>query len=814
MKSIYILITLILSTLNFYSQNFKGKIMDKSGQPLYGSSVYIKEINQGLVCNEDGFFQTTLAPGNYQVEYKCLGFKSIEKSIFIIVDKVLSVEVTLEEKPFALGEVTVSNREDPAYSIMRKAIHKAPFYANAIKQYTAEVYIKGNAELLNVGSLVDNFAKKAEGIKLSEFKNQVFVQESFNEIQFTAPDKYKQTVKAFSSSIPDNMNSTDAMGITLGSLYNPKMSSYVSPLNPNAFSYYRFRYEGFYEENGLTINKIKVEPKLKDPILLNGYIYIADNSWHITSAELKSNVYGAKQIYTITYQELGADIYLPITYIIESDVNIFGIQATLNYYASLKYTDIKFNNNAINKLENNIRIKKRNLEIKKDALYTRIADSLATKRDADYWAKIRVIPLDKREITSFSKKDSIQHRLDSARKEHSDSKFSFSHILDGGRIGSDSSSVAIYYEGLFHATPEYNFVDGLWLGQKFSIKSKLDKHTSLEISPYAYYTSARKKLIYGGDLHLSYAPMLQGKLEISAGSLSKDFNTKGIHIFNNAASSILTGKNYNHFYQKDYVSISNSIDISNGIKLSTSMEIAKRSGLSNNTNWTLGKKSNIVPNIFPDDISYLTAYSLRIDYTPNAYYSVKDGAKQYEDFVAPTFFFGYKEAFSSWQTNNARYRMFNIGLHQNIKLSEFSYMDYYVEGGGFIGNKTNIHFSDFQHFNTSNVTINFKSPFSSFMLLDNYTASTNKYWIQNQYNYNSQYLLLKRLPFLQGKMFTESLHLKNLYTPDIKLYTEVGYSINLMKLLSAGIFTSFKKGKYQDFGFRLLFDLDASRKAF
>ena len=100
------------------------------------------------------------------------------------------------------------------------------------------------------------------------------------------------------------------------------------------------------------------------------------------------------------------------------------------------------------------------------------------------------------------------------------------------------------------------------------------------------------------------------------------------------------------------------------------------------------------------------------------------------------------------------------------------------------------------------------------MLLDNYAASTNKHWLKGEFNYDSNYLLLKRLPFLQGKMFTESLHLKNLYTPDMKLYSEIGYSINITRLLNFGTFVSFRKAEYQDFGIRIMFDLEKSKKLF
>lgn len=809
MKYITLLILNLILSTQIYTQNFKGRITDTTGEALYGSTIYIKDINQGLVCNEDGYYQTTLSPGNYRIEYKCLGFKREERKIQIKPGETTTLDITLTENPFTLAEVIVSNQEDPAYPIMRKAIEKAPLYAGAAKEYTADVYIKVNAELLKVSSFIDKMAKKEEGIKLSDFKEQVFMQESFNEIQFTTPDKYKQTVKAFSSSIPDNLDSKDAMGLLNSSLYMPKVGGYISPLNPKAFSYYKFRYEGFSEENGTTVNKIKVEPKLKDPVLFDGFIYIADNTWHIYSAELNTNAYGVKQAYTVSFQELSANTYLPITYLIASDISILGINATMNYYASLTYTDIKVNEDIVKELAEK-KPKKREFEIQRwDSLYSVTSDSLATKRDSAYWTKIRVVPLEEREIATLVRKDSIQQHLDSARKKHDNPGFSLESILNGGRFGSDSSKVTVRYEGLLGgALKEFNFVDGWWLGQKFDISTKIGKHNRLDVSPYLYYTLSRKRLLGGGDINLSYAPMHLGKLKISAGSVSEDFNPDGIHRFNNFSSSLIYGKNYNFYYQKDYISVFNDIDLANGLKLTTGAEIARRRGLQNSTDYTWGKKKEIKPNIFPDERFDKTAAYLGLDYTPYAYYVINDGAKSYVKYTSPTFYIMYSRGFSSWQTNNSKYQKLSGGLYQNIKLSEFSNLDYGLEGGGFIGNNGKMHFADYQHFNTSNVTVNLKSPFTSFMLLDNYTASTNRYWIRSNINYESKYILLKRLPFLQGKMFNESLHLKNMYTPDMKLYTEAGYSLNFTKLLNLGAFVSFRKAKYQDFGIRILFDIE------
>ena len=786
------------------AQNFKGSMKAQNGEPIVGGTIYIQNTNQGLLCNEDGAFQTTLPVGTYKISFKCLGYKTKEKDVIIPRDEIVSIDVILIENPFELPQVEISSKEDPAYEIMRKAIAKAPIYAKAVDGYVADVYIKGNMELLKMPKIYDKLSQSEDGFKISELKGQAFVQESYNVIEYTSPDQYKQTVKAFSSSFPDNSSSQDAFGLINGSLYNPTLNGVISPLNEKSFSYYRFRYEGFSEEDGLTINKIKIIPKVKDPSLFEGYIYIADDTWHVSLAELISNVFFVKQNVQITYQSLAANVYLPVTYLMNIDMTAMGASMTFDYYTSLKYSDIKVKKEPeiAGKL---IKERERKLELKWDENYKIESDSLATKRDSTYWKHIRVVPLSEKEIVSYIKKDSIQQHIDSMRSRHHNSKFSWGSILTGGQVGGDSTKIVFQYSGLLKAFPEYNYVDGLWAGQRFKLTINQDSARRLSFSPYLYYTISRKKFIKGIDIAWDYAPKRLGKLNISIGSRSEDFNLNGLDRLNSALYTLISGRNKSFFYQRDFVSIENKIELTNGLLLKTSFDISKRSGLKNYSDYTWGSRKKIRENIFPNDRFDRTAYSIQLSYSPYTYYRIINGRKDNVRVTSPTFWIGYSEGFSSWQKNNSQYRKVDIGIKQSIKLGYFSRFEYLANAGKFFSR--NIHFADYQHFNTSNALVSFKIPFESYMLLDNYAASTNDYWLQGHINYTNRYLLLKRLPFLQGKMFTENLHLKTLYTPEYRLYTEVGYSIDLMRQLNLGTFVSFRKDHYEAFGVRASINL-------
>jgi len=802
------LLVVLFPVLESRGQNFQGKITDSTGQPIYGSTVFIKEANQGLACNEDGEFQITIPPGSYTVEYRCLGYESLEEKVLLKKNEVVKRPIILSEKVFELAQITITNKEDPAYEIMRKAIAKAPYYQNKVESYKAEAYIKGNMELTKVSGFVEKMAKLEEGISISDFKNKTFVQESYSEVEFIAPDNYKQVVKAFSSTIPNNFDPKDAMRIIQTSLYSPVSSGgLVSPLNPKAFSYYRFRYEGFSEDNGHTVNKIKIIPKLKDSQFYSGYIYIADQTWDIRSAEVSVSMSGMRQDITISYNEVILGFYMPTAYNTTAILNIMGIGGELNYISSIKYLNIKENTSDVNYVKEEKK-KKKSLEIKHNEKYTLENDSLATKQDSLYWSVIRNTPLNEKEIASYARKDSMQQYVDSINLKYTNSKFEISDILMGGKIGGDSTLLSFKFDGLIKCMPEYNYVDGFWLGQKFEVGTRWGTYNRLTFSPQLYYTTARKDIIWKNDIRLKYNSMRLGEMSVSVGDFSADYNPIENNRFDNTLNTLFYGKNVSMLYRKKYVSVSNSVDMANGLRLFTGFEVAKRSGLENNTEYNFfNAKSKIVPNIYIPGSFDLTEYKLGLTYTPRHYYVVYKGRKYYSRAASPTFYAIYSEGFSSWQTNNSRYRKLNGGLHHTIKTDIFSTLKYDVSGGSFLGSKSRVSFPDFHHFNATDMFFITRDPNKMFMLLDRYEASTNDYWVEAHLNYNSKYILLKRLPFLQGKMFKEQLQLRYLYTPNKKNYNEIGYSIDMLGAINVGVNCSFEKMKYEAFGVRMLLNL-------
>ncbi len=814
MKHYYICLFLLFTFHHpLISQNFTGKVIEANQEPVSGTTVYIKEIRQGLICNAGGEFQTTLPDGKYHCTFSCLGYETQEQTVEIKSGTApLNITIVLETKQFELQEVVVSNKEDPAYAIMRKAIEKAPYHAGVVKEYTCEAYVKGSGKSIHIPKLIENLAKK-DGEDISIYKDKLFLQESFSEVKFTAPDHYERVVKAFSSSMPNDSVPEEAFGVATNSLYNPEYGYRVSPLNPKAFSYYKFQYEGFEETGGSTINKIKVTPKLKDSRFVEGYIYIADNSWDIRYAELTLNSVGSSYQTKTSYQEVSEDIFLPVSFSSSGDISIFGIKLHIDYLVSLKYSGIVLNDSLINSgtskkdSEKKKQKEKKSLEIKPEDKFKTTSDSLAAKRDSLYWTDIRNIALNDEEIRSYARKDTLKAKADSIRQKELHPKFHWTDILLGGRTGGDSSKVTFKYGGITGgALCEYNFVDGWWLGQTVEIGIRRKTNSWWKIKPMAYWALSRKTLLWSLDTELSYAPDKLGKFSISMGSVSEDYSDKsGMLRIENALYSLLAGINDAKLYQKDYIQLSNEIDLANGFKSEIFTEMSKRWSIPNHTTYSFfGDEKDARPNRPPyngdlnGQYEMLLRCGVQFSYTPEYYYKMENGKKEYVRSRFPRFDVSFQSGIPVNQNYSEFYRM-EIGIHQNIRKGLFDRFFYYVNAGTFL-NKNPFNYIDYKHFNSANQLVTGKMFESSFSLLPYYTYSTPDQWVQAFTSYNTDYLVLKRLPFLQGKLFSESLYGKYLFTPQKKHYTEWGYGVGIPGFGNIAVFAGFDRFDYNSWG--------------
>ena len=96
-------------------ENFtiSGYIKDASnGETLIGATVYVQEIDGGVVSNVYGFYSITLPAGNYNVEYRYIGFENQQATIDLTQN--VRRDIELGESSELLEEVVVTAEKEDA----------------------------------------------------------------------------------------------------------------------------------------------------------------------------------------------------------------------------------------------------------------------------------------------------------------------------------------------------------------------------------------------------------------------------------------------------------------------------------------------------------------------------------------------------------------------------------------------------------------------------------------------------------------------------------------------------------------------------
>ena len=462
MKKRYLFtVLLFILFINGFAQSnsgVKGTIKTKSGQPLPFAAIAVKGTEIGTISNEEGKYQLDLKPGYYEVVFQYLGFKTGMKG-FTIENKMETFDLTMEEQALNLGEVRIGSKdEDPAYTIMRRAIAKSRYHFLQVDSYTAKAYSKSSFVItdLPLEFLYKKELKEVE--KESNFKKGVpILNESVSEVTFKQPNTYKQKVIAARNSQDKNFANANAYFLT--SFYQPEVVKAVSPLSPRAFGYYKFEYLGAFRENGIEVNKIKVIPRSYGEGVYKGIIHIIEGEWSIYSLDLQTVNTGfnidIKQVYSPVQ-----NVWMPINQQFHVQGGIYGIKGKGDLVISQTFSKlsvnpafqpdivvldpkkekteankVKLTNREIKsqKLEDvvskqkefsakNLRklmkeYEKQDLKAKEekgediDLNFTRndstTVDSMASKRSMAFWDSIRTVPLTTAELKSYTRLDSI-----------------------------------------------------------------------------------------------------------------------------------------------------------------------------------------------------------------------------------------------------------------------------------------------------------------------------------------------------------------------------------------------------------------------
>ncbi len=379
-------------------------------------------------------------------------------------------------------------------------------------------------------------------------------------------------------------------------------------------------------------------------------------------------------------------------------------------------------------------------------------------------------------------------------------------LVNGLRYYNTDSTFSVGSVGLWTVLPEYNFVDGFWIGHTLESEYIFKNQTSLEAEAKLYYSTARQKFIWQTEFTYNYSPYKVGRLKLRAGRLSTNYDTEDhIDRLENSLYTLILGLNNIRFYEKHHVTLENSFYSATGFRLFQSLNLEKRSMLKNNTTFSffdLGKESNVPrnPSFRPMPHSLALTGSLGFDYTFLRDREAKTNSSEVIYSSLPTVSFKYVFGAPVGTVNRSEFSYMEAYVNQRFKFKSNSTLDYKFGGGGFL-TQENLYFPDFKHFGSYPLPTIQTFTEDGYFLLDNYFADTNEHWVRASINYLSPKLLLTQIDWLSRNDFTEGLHFRYLHTPRVRHHSEWAYVIGYRNWARVGVTVAFRGAWYHNVGF-------------
>ena len=116
-----IFFTLLLSCFSSFAQ-ITGKITDTNKNPISFVSIYLDNTITGTTSNDNGNYELNIKKaGDYVIVFQFLGYKTVKKSVSILSFP-FTLNVSLEDEEILLDEFSISTKENPANTIIKKTI--------------------------------------------------------------------------------------------------------------------------------------------------------------------------------------------------------------------------------------------------------------------------------------------------------------------------------------------------------------------------------------------------------------------------------------------------------------------------------------------------------------------------------------------------------------------------------------------------------------------------------------------------------------------------------------------------------------------
>lgn len=799
---------------NLYAQQVKGIIYNEKNEPLPYVTISIDGTGIGTSSNQHGVYELPLKPGNYNLTFRCVGFKTEIKNINIGKSS-LELNMIMYEQEVLIKPYYVTGGEDPAYGIIRMAQKKRKFYLNQVKNYQFDSYIKGSGYLRNAPErimgqdiMLDGLDSTRSGIiYLSESVSKVFIKgDDKKEIMESSKVSGKSQGFSWNSALEFQMNFYENLVPT------PVTDrDVVSPIAVDAMTYYKYKLLGEYEDrDGRTIYKIEVTPKLTGSPLVNGIIEIQDSTWRIHAINIfltKNN--GMNFLDTlrmkVIFIPVTNDIWLKGTQDFTFDFSfvLFKLQGDGHFMGSFTnyIIDPKFEKNFFN------------------GEVVRVEEESNKKSDA-YWDSIRPVPLTNEETKDYVFKDSLEEvrqsksYLDSLDRKRN--KFKAMSLLRGYTWRNSYKRIELFISSPIMGF-QFNTVEGIVIQEQIGFeKYYKDLKAETNVNAFIRYGFDDGRLFAKGIIRHRFNSTNRWFLQLEGGRWITQFSGNGIPELHNSFYTVFLEMNHARFYEKNYIKLITGGEITNGLRLNASFEADYRKELQNanpltkfyidNNNRSFGANNdfnNPLVSTF-GKTGWWYSGNLQLSYTPGQKYMMRPKLKINYRSKWPTFSATLRTTITQFNGDtDADYFMSGeFAVDHHIDMGIIGESEYFVSSGYFFRQPTNM--MGFQHFNTTFTVFAPRDELRSYWTLPYYQASTNDWYVQAHYQHHFKGLLLGKIPGIKKAKIYEVAGFHFLYTPHCKDYYEftIGFE-NIFRIIRVDFVGGFMRGEAPMFGGRI-----------
>ncbi|MGZ8523893.1 MAG: DUF5686 and carboxypeptidase regulatory-like domain-containing protein [Chitinophagaceae bacterium] len=810
--------------LFLFSSAFAGKISgvitDEKGNPLPYASVSIKGTKKGTTTNSSGRYSIDLVPGQYTLVAQYVGYAKREKPI-TVTENDQSVDFTLSIQELTLSEVIVKKGEDPAYEIIRNAIKKRNFYNDQVDSFSVSVYIKG---LMRSGAMPAKIFGKIierdanDGLD-SLGKGILFLSESVTQVDFTRPNNIKFRVISsresgggYGLSFPFFINFYQNNVSVFDNNLNPR--GFISPIADGALSYYRYKYEGSFMEDGEMVNTIKVTPRRKNEPLFSGTIQITENDWRIYSTDLmttKENQLELLDTLRVTqlHSAVDPDVWKTKNQVLYLSLKQFGFYLTGNFVNV--YSDYNINPG---------------FEKKHFGRTIMKYDTAFNKKDTNYWNAVRPVALENDEKRNFVFKDSVSKLLkDSTRsKAYIDSlrknqkPVTVKGIFWSGQVHNWYSKRATLNWRVKPLIPqtEYNTVEGVSLNIEQTYNySKIKSGYNYQLDWNTRYGFSNTHLNSYADLTIS--PKKYGYrnryVKLSGGKRLSQFNHDNpIDPLTNAAYTLLDKKNYMKLYENWFGRMEYNNKLESGFRINVHATYEDRIPLKNSTGYSFfNKEDSLLPNhpyelaSLPFEKHQAVVVGFTLTWQPGQRYIEYPWGKMPLGSNKPVFGLEYNKGIKSIFGSDVDFDKWKFSMADNMNFKMGGEFKYRVGVGGFLNSKS-VSIPDLQHFNGNETFYNVKY-LNSFQLAPYYRYSNaEEFYVFGHAEHHFNGLLTNKIPLFNKLRWNLVAGANTFFVNKNNYYGEVFVGLeNIFKLFRVDFVNAYQPGLGNKFGVRIGF---------